>query len=121
MRLSGEIEVLLDRHLDVLRDRQRAEQGAVLKQHSPAFFELSPLRVAHRPNIAPEDFNLAFGRAVEADNGPQQDRFPGTGTAHNPEHFAAPNLEVETVMHRLGAKPVDEPPHADDRFFCKIR
>ena len=84
-------------------------------------FDLSPLRVAHRQDIAPENLDLAFGRPVEPDDRPQQDRFPGTGSADDADNFTSPNIEVETVVHRFGAKPVDEPAHPDDRFLRVIR
>src|SRR4029077_7184290 len=64
----------------------------------------------------PENFDLAFRRTVEPDDRAQQHRLSRSGTAHNPDYFAVSDIEIETVMHGLGAKPIDEAPHADNRF-----
>src|SRR6516162_4917096 len=108
--------MLLDRHLDVLRDRQRTEEGTVLKQYPPAPFEFAQLNVLDRPHIAPEHLDLACRWPVEAHDRPQQHRFAGSGPAYDADNFTSSNIEIEIVMHRLGAEPIDEPAHADDRF-----
>src|SRR5262249_719132 len=101
------VVVFLDRHLDVLRDGQRAEQRAVLKQDAPTVFELSPLTFGHPQNVAPKHLDLAFYRPVEPDDRAQQNRFSGPRAADDPNNFAAQHIEIDTLVNRLGAKPTN--------------
>ena len=110
------------RHLDILRDRQGAEQGAILKQNSPAFFDFAPLGIAHRQEVrSPNTSTPAGRRPVEPDDRPQQDRFPAPRPADDAKNFAAEYVEVEAVMYGFGAEPVDEAAHADDRLARLLR
>src|SRR5690242_1335537 len=108
--------VFFERHLDVLRHRQRAEQRAVLKQHAPAPFELPPLSIADPQDIASEDLDLALDRPIEPDDRAQQHRLARARASDDSQNFAAPHIEIDTVMHRLGAKSIDEAPHPNDRL-----
>ena len=110
------VVVFLQRHLDVLRDRQRTEQRAILKQHPPVLFDLPLIVITHRQSIVSENLDIARNRSVEADNGSQQHRFPRPGPADDAENFAAEHVEVETVVDCFGSEPVDESTHADDRL-----
>ncbi len=111
----------LERHLDILCDRQRAEQGAVLKQDSPAFFDVAPRGIVHRQEVAAEHLDPAGRRPVEPDDRPQQDRFPTSRPANDAKNLAAEHVEVEAVMDNFGAEPVDEAAHADDGFARMLR
>src|SRR5260370_29614935 len=55
-------------------------------------------------------------RAIYTDTGAQQSDFPRPRPADHAENFAAEDVEIETVMYRLGPKPVDKAAYADDRF-----
>ena len=111
---------LAERHLDVLRHGQRAEQRAVLKQNPPALLDLAPLQFVHPQNIGAEHLDLALDRPVEPDDGSQQHRFAAARPADHAEDLAAQHIEVEAVMHRLGSEPVDQTADLDDRLASNL-
>src|SRR5262249_52759333 len=87
----------------------------------PAFFDLPLISITDRENVAPEDFHAARGRTVEPDDGSQQDRLTGSRSADDTENFTADHVEVEAVMDDLGAEPINEAAHSDDRLPRLIR
>jgi hypothetical protein len=113
--------IFLQRDFDVLCDRQRTEQRAILEQYTPTVFKLPALTVAHLQKVSPEYFDLSRSWPVQPDYRPQQHRLAGTRTADNAEDFAADDIEIETVVDRLGAEAVDEAAHADDRLDRLLR
>ena len=105
-------QALAPRRLDVLGDRQRAEQGAVLEQHSLPRLQGVPLRLAEPPDVMSEHLDLAaLGRSSprmwrnRTDlPAPEPPTTPSTSPVH---------LEVEPVHHlrpEAGAQPTD--PHS---------
>jgi hypothetical protein len=108
-----QLQALAPWRLNVLRDGQRAEQGAVLEQHSLPCLQRVALRLTQSPDVLPEDLDLALLRAQQPEDVAQQDRLARAGAADHPEHLARMHLEVEPVMDHLrpeaGAQPVD--PH----------
>ena len=60
--IGRQVELFAQRHRDVLRHRQRAEQRAVLEQHAPAGVEPPPFRLAKPENVLAEDLDRARAR-----------------------------------------------------------
>lgn len=54
-------------------------------------------------------------RSLQPENASQQDGFAGAGAPDDAEHLVLPHLHVETVVHNLAAKPVDQSLHLQDR------
>src|SRR5690348_8545913 len=87
-----ERELLLERHGDVLGHGHRAEERAVLEQHTPARLDLPAPRLALRREILAEDLDRARRRALQADDGTQQDRLAAAGATDHAEYFAAAHI-----------------------------
>src|ERR1700740_87097 len=79
-------------------------------------FKLVLLGITHRQNIVAKDFYITCNRSVETDDRAQQHRFPGSRCTCDTEKLAQKQIEVETVMHDLGAEPIDQPAYLNDRF-----
>ncbi len=77
--------------------------------------------IAELHHVLAKDLDVAGGRTVQADDGPQQHRFPGSGGADDTEDLAAEHIEFEAVVDGLVAKPVDKAAHADDRLARRLR
>jgi hypothetical protein len=107
----GQGKPLAQRHLDVLRHGQRAEQGPVLEQHALIGLQRAPRAIAQLREVVAQHLDPAALRAQQAEQLAQQHRLAGTRAAHDAEHLAALHLEVEPVMHHqpieAGAKPLD--------------
>ena len=58
-----------------------------------------------------EDVDAARRRSIEADDRAQQHGLAGAGAADDTQNLAAPDIEVEAIMHRLRAKPRYQPAH----------
>src|SRR5258708_20397942 len=105
--------MLAQGNLDVLRDGQRAEQRAVLEEDAkprievPACLRIEPCR------LFPENLDAAGGRAIEADDGPQENRFSRARPADHAEHLAAPDIEIQVLEDALPAEPGLHPPPPD--------
>ena len=65
------------------------------RPHAGAFREAGALA---------EDFDGAFLRLVKADDGAQQHRLAGAGAAHHAQNLAAINIEIQMIVHDLGAE-----------------
>lgn len=65
--------MLPHRHLNILSDRERRKQGAILEQDAAPLLQ----RIAGVTNILVQNLDIAFARPVQAQNGAQQDRLPG--------------------------------------------
>ena len=74
---ARQIEILAHRHLHVFLDGERRKQRAVLEQHAEAHVEAHPLGLARLVEIGAEQLDRAGLLAVEAEDGPQQDRLAG--------------------------------------------
>src|SRR5471032_872140 len=105
--------MLAYRQHDVLRDRQRGKQCALLKQHADeqGFFR----RADGLHRLAVEE-NFAGIRLVQAGKRFEQHRFAGTRSARDADDFAAQNIEAQLVVYDLLAEPVDDAPRRQDRF-----
>src|ERR1700677_703953 len=109
------------RRLDVLLDGQAREQGALLKQHAPSTFDLTPLGLRHRFETAPLEFDRAGAPGQQPEDGPRQHRLAGSRGADEAEHLAATNIEVEPPHDQLTAEADLEPAHAYFGFPGRVR
>jgi hypothetical protein len=110
-----QVEMLAQRHLNVLRDGQRAEQRAVLEEDSECRLEPMQRPGVERRRILAEYLDPARAGPDEPDDGAQQDRFSGARGAHHAHHLAAPHLEVEVVEDDLAAEAGLQPAQTDRR------
>jgi hypothetical protein len=76
-----QLQAFAPRRLNVLGDGQRAEQGAVLEQHSLARLQGVALRLAEPPDVVPEHLDFAALRPQQPENVAQQDRLARAGAA----------------------------------------
>src|ERR1700730_11507074 len=111
--------VFLQRHFDVLRHSQGAEESAILKQYSPPLLNLPSLHITVRQYLLPENFDAAGNRPVEPNDGAQQHRFARSGGTNDAQNLATEDVEIETVVDCLGAEPGDKAAHTDDRLAPK--
>ncbi len=73
------------------------------------------------PDIVAQDVDAARLRPVEADDGAQQHRLAAARAADDAQHLAAPDIEIEAVMHRLRAEPRHQPAHPDHDIVLVFR
>jgi hypothetical protein len=106
--------VFAQRHLDVLRHGQRAEQRAILEQDPPALFQRNRIGFAQMRHIVAQHVDAARVGPLEPDYGAQQHRFAAARAADDAQHLAAPDIEIEAVVDRLRAEPRHQPAHPDD-------
>src|SRR3990172_7509114 len=111
-----QVRMLLERHLDVLRHRQRAEQRAALEQHAPVLLQAAPAGLTQAADVLPEHGDRAGGGAVEADDRAQQNRLAAARSADDAEDLARLHVEVEAVMHDLSAELSAQAPDRDHRL-----
>src|SRR6185295_18496812 len=98
----------LDRHLDVLGDGQRREQGAALEEHAPAAADVLRFLLVATDHRLAEHLDLARIGDLEADDRAHQHRLAGARAADHAENLAAFHLEVDAVMDDLLAEAVLE-------------
>ncbi len=55
-------------------------------------------------DVLTEDFDGAFGRVVEADDGAQQHGFAGPRSTHKPDNLATKYVEIEVVVDDVVAE-----------------
>ena len=70
-------------------------------------------------DVDAEDPDRAGRRAVQPDDRAQEHRLAGARAADDAQHLAAVDVEVEPVVHHLGAEAVDEAAHLDDRLALR--
>jgi hypothetical protein len=90
--------------LDVLADGERAEQRPVLEQHALTRLQRPTGALAQAIELLAEHLDPPALGPLQTEEDPQQHGFAGAGAAHDAEHLAAPDLEVETVVNHLRAK-----------------
>ncbi len=106
----GQREALTQRRLDVLADRERAEQGAVLEQHTLARRSASRCCIAEPSDVVTQHLDA---RRAPARSRPRIVRsrtdLPAPDPPTTPSTSPATHLEVEVVMDDLrpeaGAQP----------------
>ena len=92
----------LERHGDVLRHGERAEQSAVLKQHAGARPQRLAIGVVELAQLLAEQPDPAGGRLHQPGDLADQHGLPGAGATHHRQHLALSDLKLEPVMdHRL--------------------
>ena len=105
--------VLLERHLDVLADRERGEQRPILEQHAGPPLDVVPVLGLLAARIHAQHLDFPGVRPAQADDRTHQHRLAAARTTHNAEHLAAAHVEVQAFVHDLLAEAVLEPAHAD--------
>ncbi len=104
----GHREVLADRQLDVLGDRQRGEQRAALEHDAVAPLDREQLAIRLPRDLHALDADRARHRLLQAEHRAQQHRLAAARAADDAEHLARLDVEVEAVMHDLAAEAVDD-------------
>ena len=99
-----EREIFADRHLDILRDGQRREQGAVLEQDAPAAADVLRFVLVAADHVLAEHFDFAGLGRLQADDRAQQHRLAGARAADHAEDLAAADGQVEIVVDDLLAE-----------------
>src|SRR5512132_3971451 len=98
-----------ERHLDVLRGGQRWDEVELLEDEPDRLQpELRQLAVAEPSELAPLEFELALGGAVEGAEELEQRRLSGPAGADDHEELAAGDLEVDVAhgVHLLAVLSV---------------
>src|SRR6266496_2915814 len=107
------LRMLAQRQHDVLGDRKRRKQCALLEQHADerSLFGLTDAK--HRLSV---EEHLATIRTMETGERLEQYRLARTRTAGDAEDLAALDIEVDAVVHFLAAEPVDDPARGENRL-----
>jgi hypothetical protein len=106
--------IFADRQLHVLGHGQRGEQGRALEQHAPAAADVARLADVGAQHVAPEHADLARLGLLQADDRTHQHRLAGAGAAHHAENLAAPQVDLEALVHDLVAEAILEAAHLND-------
>jgi hypothetical protein len=111
----GQLQLLLQRHLDVLGNGERAEERAILEQHAPARGDMLPLPVVETADLFAEDLDRAGFGGEQADDGAQENRLAGTRRTNDAHDFARHNVQVDILMQHPPADARHEIADLDDR------
>src|SRR6185436_12872353 len=106
------IGVLADGQHDVLRDRKRREERAVLEQHAD---EGGALRVANLRHRLAVHEHLARARALQPGERAQQHGLARPRAAGDADDLAGLHVEAHAVVHHLASKAVDDAARGEDR------
>jgi hypothetical protein len=120
-QFGRQLEPLLQGHGDVLGDGERAEERAVLEQHAPARAQLLALAGVESGGVAAENLDRAGSGRNEADDRLQQHRLARARGAHDRQHLAGAEIEIDVAVEHA---PVDARRHAaepDHRLRCGAR
>ena len=112
--------MFLEGHFDVLHDRQRGEEGAVLEQDAPAPLHGPNLRRGEAAGVLTQQGDPPGRRPDQADDGPQEDRFARTRTADHAHDLAGFDQEFEAVVDHLGAELSAQAAHLDGRSGVRL-
>src|SRR5690606_29241755 len=93
----------------VLGYRQRREQGAALEEYAEAPLHLRAALFIEILQLLAEDLDATFIRPAQADYRAQQHRFAGARAADHTEDLPRLNIQIEVLVHGLGAEAVDQP------------
>ncbi len=115
-QLLRHVGVAPQRHLNVLGNSVRTEQGAFLEQHAPAQLQAAQFLRIELRGVLPEHLDKTGFWLVEADDRTQQHRFAGSRTAHDSHDLTAAHIEIEPIMDTPSAQLVHQPADADDRI-----
>ena len=106
--------MLAHRRLDVLPDRQAGKQRSLLEKDAPALPDQEPVLRTELVDVVAEDLDRARLLGNEAEDGSGQDRFACAGSADEAKHFAAIEIEIESVHDEAIPEPDLEAADPDD-------
>src|SRR5579885_488056 len=97
--------------LHVLQHVEGGIQRSLLE--GDAIARLDPAQRASRElrDVMPFDADRAGLRPPQPEDAPQQHRLSGPGAADDPEHLVLTDLEIQALVHHLGAEAVDQSLH----------
>jgi len=84
-----------------------------LEKSAPALLQRPALLARQPVEALAEDLDRAGRWRLEPGNRAQQHRLAGARTADDAEHFAAPDIEIEVLVHDMAAEGGLQPAHAD--------
>ncbi len=113
-QLLRQMQMLLQRDLNVLGDGEGREQRAVLEEDTPAPLDRALLGLRHVAARLAEDLDASFARPVEPEDGPKKHRLARARSADDAQDLAAVDVEVEMVVNDLPPELVAQVPHGDD-------
>ena len=102
---AGQVAPLVQRKGDVFKNRQGAEQGTLLKKHSPALAQGNLFAQIERLRIFAKNGHLPFGDGDEAHHGAQQRGFAGTAATNDGEYLAATYGQIKVPLNPMGSEP----------------
>ncbi len=109
----GLLRVLAQREGDVVEQRQRAEQGAVLEQHAEQPADPQHVLLRRRHDVLAVDHAGAALGAQQADHAFQEDRLAGAGRAEQGADLAGGQGERDVVPDVLPAEGLGQVRHPD--------
>ncbi len=110
------VGLLAHRCLDVLAHRERREECAALEHDAGAPADLAPDGVGRVGHLGAEHPDRAGGGTDQADDGAQEDRLAGAGAADDAQYLAPVEVEIEVLVHDMGAELGPQVAHLDDRL-----
>src|SRR5277367_6391532 len=104
------------RRLNVLAHGQAGKQRALLKEYTPSLADLQMLARRQFVDVVAEHLDRSRLFVYQAKDRPGQHRLAGARSADEAQHFAAIEIEVEPIHHKMIAKAHLEPAHANDNL-----
>ena len=120
-RIGQVAVVFLERDLDVLADRERREQGAVLAQDAGIALDVAARVEVVGARVDAEYLDLALVRPAQAEDRAHQDGLAGAGAAHHADDLAGHDVEVQVLVHGLLAEAVLQPAYLEDGLGAAVR
>src|SRR3569623_288206 len=114
--VARQVVVLQQRHFHVFQNGQRREQRPVLEHEAEAPIYRAALIGAQVSGVAPQEPDASAVRFLQTHYGAQEDRLASAGSADDAENLAAPDIQVQRIVHDLGAEHVAQASHFDDGF-----
>ena len=115
------MQVFAHRNLNVLADRQRREQCALLEENAPAALDRAPFRRVRSIEIDAQHRDAAVPLCDQSDDGAQQNRLAAARSADQPEYLGPPHVERKMIEHDTAAEGDHEIANADSDFRCGVR
>ena len=101
------------RHLNILQNVKRAEQGAILKQNPQPRIHPGAFAGRQPADVAPENLDFAAPERHQTGYAAHQHRLACAGTADHAKHLATINVKIESFKHFPFAKVLGQVANAD--------
>jgi hypothetical protein len=109
--------VLTQRERDVVLDRHRAEEGAVLEEDAELLADLEELFLLERRDVVVADVDVAGRGLQESDEVLEEDGLPGSGRAEDDRDLTLGDIEGDVFPDRLGAEALRQSDNGDRSVF----